>query len=699
MNTNISKIVDEWSYRLSLIEGHDGLPDIESYSDLTVLKSVLTDYKWPVEFTYELLYNMEHPESKLITEEPFSYTILSNPGKGKPKPYQTMWLDTIEDGEEFELEPNGTAIIDKKILDSKGDNPDGLTFKELLTNKGTKQDWNDWFKTNTNKIIPTNQGLLSLKQISKSTYTGKAAGGGGKVPAAYYEQGICMAHAMNNKGYTDRDKAYKDTLVDKAKYEKYQAQVEDADGAGNDIVSNSGVKTLPLLLHTGKGGLSGIHSNAIGYVNDTPKTDIMGKGKKLRYSLKKEGGAQLMSGFKGDTLGVFNAAKTFWSEKSPKTAAQVLDGIIAKIEDKTSGFTDDAIVGDQEVGAIKEKFRDFYLEERRPAVKKDAEKVLKKLEKKKKPDIALIKQLTGSTVPKKKPLQDVAVDKHIKAEAGALGLISRADNPDWIIPGVKKVSPGTTSKYFKDFLNTYSDKTLKVEAQNVLEKSIDHKVLEKDIDVAWANKDFKKWAVYEAATGNFKFSGDTDENSSQTGMANWMFKFDVKGSAPDIYEMTPTWAGTYASKVKSTVGYKSTGRSKSSSWRLLTSGYEPEDVSYDGTIVKYKLNEIINEELPKLTGKVNLLVEEYISDMELLTEGFGDWIKKAGKKVYSSLKKMAKKLFEKIKSVVLDFYNKVFKKLVENLKSIAKKGFDIFMDSLGIEINGDIDYNSINIKL
>ena len=54
MNTNISKIVDEWSYRLSLIEGHDGLPDIESYSDLTVLKSILTEYEWPIEACFEL---------------------------------------------------------------------------------------------------------------------------------------------------------------------------------------------------------------------------------------------------------------------------------------------------------------------------------------------------------------------------------------------------------------------------------------------------------------------------------------------------------------------------------------------------------------------------------------------------------------------------------------------------------------------
>ena len=509
-----------------------------------------------------------------------------------------------------------------------------------------------------------------------------------------------MAHAMNNKGYTDRDKAYKDTLVDKAKYAKYQAQVEDADGAGNDIVSKGGVPALPLLVHTGKGGLSGIHSNATGYVNDTPKTDIMGKGKKLRYSLKKAGGAQLMSGFKGDTLGVFHAAKTFWSVLDPTSAALVLDGVIAKIEDTTTGFTDDAIVGDSEVGAIKEKFRDFYLDERRPSVKTAAEAVLKKEEKKKKPDIALIKQLTGSKVPKRKPLQDVAVDKHIKAEAGALGLISRADNPDWIIPGVKQVKPATTSKYFKKFLTSYSDKTLREEAEKVLEKATHHKVLEADIDAAWDNKEFKKWAVYEAATGNYKFSGNTTiKNNKETGMANWMFKFDVNGGAPVIYEMTPTWAGTYANKVKSTVGYKSTGRSKSSSWRLLTSGYEPGDVSYDGTVVQYKLNEIINEELPKLTGEVNLLVEEYLSDVGLLTEGYGDWIKKAGKKVYGYLEKIAKKLFEQIKSVITDFYNKVFKKLVENLKSLAKQGFDIFMDSLGIEINGDINYSSINIKL
>ena len=116
MNTNISKIVDEWSYRLSLIEDHDGFPDIKSYSDLTVLKSVLSDHKWPVEFIYELLYNMEHPESKLITEASFTYSIL---GVTKKK-YQQQWLDYINSGTEFELEPYPDPEKPKYVKPSGG---------------------------------------------------------------------------------------------------------------------------------------------------------------------------------------------------------------------------------------------------------------------------------------------------------------------------------------------------------------------------------------------------------------------------------------------------------------------------------------------------------------------------------------------------------------------------------------------------
>jgi hypothetical protein len=688
MNTNISKIVDEWSYRLSLIEGHDGLPDIESYSDLTVLKSILNEKHWPIEITYELLYNMEHPESKLITEAPFSYTELRT-----KKKYQPQWLDYINNGKEFELEPSGTAIIKKSFLNSKGDNSK-KTFEDLLNAQGTAQDWVDFFKSNTNKIIPTNKGNHSLEQISKSTFTGqKGAAGGAAKPrdAAFYEMGICMAHAINNHGL-GRDAAYNATDIDESKYIKYKEEVED--NVGNKIANDSKVKGLPILKHTGKGGLEGVAGKK--YVNDTPKTDIMGKD---RYSIKKEGGSQLMSGYKSDTLGVFYGAKEFWQNDPGGKPTQALDDVIDAIEDSITGFTDKAIKGDSEVGQIKDAFRSFYISKRRPDVRKEAETILKKEVKKKKPDKNIIKQLTGYTTPGKS-LTDVAVDKHIKAEAGALGLISRADNLDWFIPGVTKIKPATTSKYFKDFLKTYEDTTMRDEAQAILEKAVDHKNLDSEFDKIWSSSHFKKWAVYEAASGNYKFSGDSKINSSQKAIANKIFKFGENGSVK-IEDINPAWAAKFSKGVKSTVGYKSSGRSKASSWRLLVSeGLIPEGVSYDGTLVQYQMDRIVEEEYGKLSNDIQLLVEDYMEDIDmLLTEGLWTNLKKAGSKVASYLKKLAAKLYAKIKDMISAFYKKVFKKLIDNLKAFAKKGLDFFADALGIEINGDMDFNSLNVSV
>jgi hypothetical protein len=45
------------------------------------------------------------------------------------------------------------------------------------------------------------------------------------------------------------------------------------------------------------------------------------------------------------------------------------------------------------------------------------------------------------------------------------------------------------------------------------------------------------------------------------------------------------------------------------------------------------------------------------------------------------------------------FYNRVFKKLIDNLKAFAKKGLNFFVDALGIEINGDMDFNSLNVSV
>ena len=46
MNIDIADIIKEWSYRLSLIDDHEGYPNLKSYNDLDLLESVLIDYCW-----------------------------------------------------------------------------------------------------------------------------------------------------------------------------------------------------------------------------------------------------------------------------------------------------------------------------------------------------------------------------------------------------------------------------------------------------------------------------------------------------------------------------------------------------------------------------------------------------------------------------------------------------------------------------
>jgi hypothetical protein len=166
MKANISKIVNEWSYRLSLIEDHDGFPDIESYSDLTVLKSVLSDYKWPIEITYELLYNMEHPDSiKNIKEDKVSIVkkiVLSD------KFYE--WLEEKLNEDEEEL-------IEARIYQSKysaGDvfqisSDSGIsTFgdKKVLVYDEESKDFKDSGKTFNAKQVFTKQTDANSKDSS-----------------------------------------------------------------------------------------------------------------------------------------------------------------------------------------------------------------------------------------------------------------------------------------------------------------------------------------------------------------------------------------------------------------------------------------------------------------------------------------------------------------------------------------------------
>ena len=155
-------------------------------------------------------------------------------------------------------------------------------------------------------------------------------------------------------------------------------------------------------------------------------------------------------------------------------------------------------------------------------------------------------------------------------------------------------------------------------------------------------------------------------------------------------DITEAWAGTESGNVTSNVGYKSGGRSKSSSWRLQISEDILNEYSLpEGTIYQYEMNKMIDEEFSLLVGGVKLLVENYEDTIDLLlTEGFFSDLKSKALGVIKKLNGIAKKLLDGIKSMIAKFYNNIIKKLISKLKEFASKGFEFFVDALGIEITG-----------
>ena len=140
-------------------------------------------------------------------------------------------------------------------------------------------------------------------------------------------------------------------------------------------------------------------------------------------------------------------------------------------------------------------------------------------------------------------------------------------------------------------------------------------------------------------------------------IANELLVFGTDGSA-QMSKLDEKWASKYAGQVKSTVSFKSSGRGKSTVFRLQS-------------IVK----KIIQQEAVDYILDTNYMINE-IS--------------------FADLKKAGKKIFKNMKAMVTKFYQKILKRVIGKIKEYAKKGLDAFSELLGIEISGSSNV-SINL--
>ena len=280
---------------------------------------------------------------------------------------------------------------------------------------------------------------------------------------------------------------------------------------------------------------------------------------------------------------------------------------------------------------------------------------------------------------RKKKIKDLKKDsvlKHAKAELMAAGIIGEAGNwSNWPIEGVPTATQSGVIKWFNKYWPTLSSTELQEEARDIINTAIDHKALEVEIQSLFNNTEFKKWAVFEAATGNYKFSGDDDIKSSDIPIASKILSFNTSGGGK-LVEITPSWCSGKASQTSVTVGFKSSGRSKFTSMRLLTKE------SYEGqekpTLFEEDINNIISEELKIFDNAESQILNE------LLEEGFfGDG--------WNKMKDLGKKLINTIKKKINNFYNNVIKQAFDKIKEYARQGIDYLMEALGLKLDGSVN--------
>jgi hypothetical protein len=542
--------------------------------------------------------------------------------------YQPQWLDYITNGKPFQLEPYGEIIIDKSFLKSKEYGDKSL---EQILSGGTEKDIETFFKNGNNFriIIPSTDGKkYKLNDISKSTFTGQ---GGGEIPkdAAYYEMGICVEY-NKLKGMNVSD-AMKAAVVDPKKYQKYEAHLTE--------VCSKVAKNLPNLGAALKqtGGDKYTPSSAWPSSDGTPKTDIYG-GPSHRISVKKAGGSQLASGGVGDAVGLFMGGLAFFETHSSKIASKYLFDVISKIENEFKSFNTD-----NEVGVIRDTASKSYVQWRVPQIKKQTSQ------------------------------KEDKIIKHARAEAIAVGISAGSGKwNSWFLDGVDILAERDIMKWFDEYWKSQGTKELQYEVREIINASINHKKLDAELKKAFNDTEFKKWVVYEASSGNFKFSGNPDLNTVNDAIANKILVFEMTGPVK-ISDITESWASQYASSVFPVVNFKSSDRKKYTALRLMQ-----ESKDFGITDFQNDLVDIMNEEMNYVNNMITESVELFD---ELITEiNFSD--------VMSKIKKFAQNLMKRILNSIKSFYDNTIKKVITKLKEYIKLGINKFLEYIGIEIDG-----------
>ena len=383
-----------------------------------------------------------------------------------------------------------------------------------------------------------------------------------------------------------------------------KSQISKFERIADELIRSTGGSYI---FHYGRGSGS-IRSSWRGS-NSTPKTDIYVEGNKQRFSLKNIDGSQWMSGGLEESISTFEAAVNYYMSNN-SDGKRVAMELAKEIESSFKNIRFGIPVGE---------FKDLLFDI-----------VGKK-------DIKYGKAGGGDLAAELK--KDPGLGKKLAKE-----IISKLS--------IGKSGSGETSKIKNAVIDWFEGEMLHKSLTNKLNSTLSN------------NIDLKKWLLYEASTGEYKFT----DNMSQ---ANYLLKWSPSGAA-GIYVLSNGhkkpggYINKNASSVKCTVRYKSGSSKSQGTWSVLALAGRDYSLTQNGRDYLCKL---VEDELR-------------VADIDYLTEG-----------VWSDVKDFISGMYNAIATAIENAILKFYYKIVE----VASSGINMLLYFLG-NIFG-IELDSVDMSM
>ena len=493
------------------------------------------------------------------------------------------------------------------------------------------------------------------------------------------EMAICVAYNMNqNKGMSEAD-AVALAGIESKKWDSVDTDTRDVGKKTADTMPNVGKK----LMHSGAGKATNNYKKG---TDTTPKADMVGNSNN-QISLKKQGdtggGAQLMSAKSGEATGVFEAAldhfKANESMKLTGDLAEVLN-ILGKEMEATA--RNDSFV---EVRETKKDFEEWYTTIS-DTIKVGRQKIDTRFK-----QIENDRKVKGAT--------DQDIIKFLELELKIIGVTTKSATAPAQIKKLqdkfgfpKVISPREFKKQEEAFVSDseYKVGDVMVSPEHITKKGIDPKSLtdrklkEQMVDIIstsikskpWAeklqeyfnnNQELKKWMVYEAASGLYKFTGKPSTGKKykpgNQAVANSIMVFSDSGYVKSL-DVIQYAKDNYSLIDSLDVSYKASGASKYIKLGIKSS------VEYDNSLPLL---------IERAMESEKLILREELYNLErqyMLNEG-----------IFQSIVNKAKEYYDRAKQALFDFYNRVIKKYISYLADLFKQGIKALLQGLGLEIS------------